>query len=250
MIVEPRACAWCGEPIPAKRRSDSVFCGRKCRQSGNRLRRRRATDARFALPMRFAYADPPYPRRAWKYKGQPTYAGEVDHAALIARLVAGWPDGWALSTSMDALREVLPLCPRGVHVCPWVKPNGVPRTDRGLSNRWEALLVVGGRQEPPGVRDWLSAKPARGGGDLVGRKPLAFCAFLFDALGMVPGDELDDLFPGSRIVSRAWAELSRSSPGDASPLEELDASQTGEPSPTVGRYGCSVPLLDLSRWCA
>jgi hypothetical protein len=43
----------------------------------------------------------------------------------------------------------------------------------------------------------------------MGRKPLAFCAFLFEQLGMLPGDELADLFPGTGIVSRAWAELSR-----------------------------------------
>jgi hypothetical protein len=35
---------------------------------------------------------------------------------------------------------------------------------------------------------------------------------LFDALGMMPGDELDDLFPGTGIVSRAWAELGAFNP--------------------------------------
>jgi hypothetical protein len=53
-----------------------------------------------------AYADPPYPGKAWMYRGEPTYAGEVDHAALIASLKAF--DGWALSTSARALRHVLP----------------------------------------------------------------------------------------------------------------------------------------------
>jgi hypothetical protein len=41
----------------------------------------------------------------------------------------------------------------------------------------------------------------------MGRKPLAFCAWLFDLLGMRPGDELEDLFPGTGIVSKAWASL-------------------------------------------
>ena len=75
--------------------------------------------------------------------------------------------------------------------------------------------------------------PARGGGDLIGRKPLAFCAWLFEAMGMLPGDELVDLFPGTGIVGRAWAELSRSAERDgsqqclddeSSSLQEDDAS--------------------------
>lgn len=70
--------------------------------------------------------------------------------------------------------------------------------------------VVGGRQRPPGVRDFLSAQPARGGGELPGRKPIAFCAWLFDLLGMLPGDTLIDRFPGSGIVGRAWQELATS----------------------------------------
>lgn len=50
--------------------------------------------------MRFAYADPPYPGLAARYYAdQPTYAGEVDHAALVASLEASGYDGWALSTA-------------------------------------------------------------------------------------------------------------------------------------------------------
>jgi hypothetical protein len=67
--------------------------------------------------MRIADADPPYPGLSRKYyRDEPTYAGEVDHAALVARLVAGY-DGWALSTSAAALQNLLPLCPAGIRVC-------------------------------------------------------------------------------------------------------------------------------------
>lgn len=45
----------------------------------------------------------------------------------------------------------------------------------------------------------------------MGRKPLAFCGFLFDVLGLAVGDELVDLFPGTGIVGRSWANLSGSS---------------------------------------
>jgi hypothetical protein len=74
------------------------------------------------------------------------------------------------------------------------------------------------------LRDWLRAQPARNGGNLPGRKPLAFCAFLFAALGMIPGDELIDLFPGTGIVSRAWKNLSRAARADTSFTAAKDMS--------------------------
>jgi hypothetical protein len=163
----------------------------------------------FTAAGRFAYADPPYLGMAAKYyRNEPTYAGEVDHAKLIASLVDARYDGWALSASPGSLASLLPMCPRGVRVCSWVKPIGVSRYTWGMHNTWEAVIVAGGRPRRPGIRDWLRAMPARGGGSLPGRKPIAFCAWLFDLLGMVPGDELLDLFPGTGVVSRAWRELS------------------------------------------
>lgn len=160
------------------------------------------------------------------YSREATYGGEVDHAALIARLEAGGYCGWALSTSARALRDVLPLCPREARVCPWVKPHAIPRATRGIHNAWEAVIVVGGRQRRPGRADWLSAYPARGGGTLPGRKPVAFAAWLFGLLGMVPGvDELDDLFPGTGVITRAWLLLSSAARGDVSPGAGNNASR-------------------------
>jgi len=137
-------------------------------------------------------------------------AGEVDHRALIASLEASGYAGWALSTSARALRELLPLCPLAARVCPWVKPHHPATRTYGLHNCWEPLIVVGGRARRPGKRDWLQASIARGGGTLPGRKPLAFCAWLFECLGMLPGDELVDVFPGTGVVGRAWRELKAS----------------------------------------
>jgi hypothetical protein len=39
---------------------------------------------------------------------------------------------------------------------------------------------------------------------VVGAKPPDFCAWLFDLLGALPGDSLDDLYPGSGIVTWSW----------------------------------------------
>lgn len=202
-------CAWCKASMDPKR-IHQRFCSTKCRQWAFRLRQRIDELAQGARPLRFAYADPPYPGTAARYyKGEASFGGEVDHRALIAQLERGGYAGWALSTSVKALRAVLPLCPEGAHVSAWVKPIGARARTFGPHNTWEPLIVVGGRARRPGVRDWLSAQPARGGGTLPGRKPLAFCAFLFEQLGMLPGDALDDLFPGTGIVTKAWAELSR-----------------------------------------
>lgn len=187
------------------------FCGRRCRQAAFRLRRRSdpGVPPSAGPGLRFAYADPPYLGTAKRYyQDQPDYGGEVDHAALIASLGAGGYAGWALSASSRSLATLLPLCPPGHRVCAWGKPGGVPPATYGLHSRWEALIVVGGRRLRPGVADWLLAQPARSWGSLPGRKPIAFCAWLFRCLGMVPGDELLDLFPGTGAVARAWRELS------------------------------------------
>lgn len=211
-----RRCGWCGV---VGIRDDARFCSKKCRQTAFRLRRRSGwatslVDGATSLTTSatFAYADPPYPGLSRKYYSrESTYAGEVDHHRLIASLIdratAGELAGWALSTSAAALRDVLPLCPPAARVCPWVKPIGVSSKTYGLHNTWEVVIVVGGRPARPGVRDWLRAMPARGGGTLMGRKPIAFCAWLFDLLGMQPGDRLIDLFPGTGAVSKAWREL-------------------------------------------
>lgn len=177
--------------------------------------------------MRLAYADPPYPGLARRYYGrEPSYAGEVDHRALIASLEASY-DGWALSTSAAALQELLPLCPPGVRVCAWTKPGGVPPGTRGPHNTWEVVLLKPARRERPGVRDSLVCHPARGGGSLPGRKPLAFCRWIFRLLGARRGDELVDLFPGTGVVSRAWAEVSQAAKGDASGQYSGDTSPRG-----------------------
>lgn len=129
------------------------------------------------------------------------------------------------------------MCPPDARVCAWVKPIGARTRTNGIHSTWEPLIVVGGRQRPPGRRDWLSAAPARAGGsDVPGRKPLAFCAWLFGLLGMSPGDELVDLFPGSGGVARAWAEVS--SGAGASLLEARDASLTAvDDASSLGAQG-------------
>ncbi len=241
-------CDWCNPPRAGVVRSSlRRFCSQKCRQSAWRLRKRSgvATNdgARVAedrgdgssAPGSFRYADPPYPGLSRKYYGkEPTFGGEVDFARLIAELTEARAAreclGWALSTSARSLRDLLPLCPADARVCAWVKPIGACSRTYGLHNTWEPVIVVPGRRLRPGKRDWLRAAPARRGGSLPGRKPIAFCAWLFDLLGMLPGDTLIDMFPGTGGVGRAWAEASRGT----SPTRPPSAGAGAPPSLAPG----------------
>jgi hypothetical protein len=162
-------------------------------------------EASDGTPKRLAYADPPFPGLARLYADEPSFRGEVDHRALVS-LLAGGHDGWALSTSAKALRDVLRLCPPEARVASWVKPHGVSSKTRGAHNAWEPLIFVPARKLRPGKPDWLRAQVARGGGTLLGRKPVTFVRWMLDLLGALPGDELADLFPGTGIVGRVWKE--------------------------------------------
>lgn len=173
--------------------------------------------------MKVAYADPPYPGQAKRHYGEhPDYAGEVNHEDLIARLEDEFPDGWALSTSANAIQEVLALCPKkkpskrhyhaeesGVHVAVWVVTNSAPCPPLRRWHSWEPVIVRGGRtrQRHPQdlVRDSVAASNRTPGQpSFRGAKPTGFCYWLFELLGLERDDEFVDLFPGSGAVGRAW----------------------------------------------
>lgn len=161
--------------------------------------------------MRLAYADPPYPGQARKHYGDhPDFAGEVDHAALVEQFQAF--DGWALSTSNRALKDVLALCPPGVRVLSWCKPIAPPMSGHGVFG-WEPVIVSWARPPASDLRDTLNVSPEqytfrpKPEGYVTGAKPPAFCRWLFAWLGAVSYDDFTDLFPGSRAVSDAWTEF-------------------------------------------
>jgi hypothetical protein len=206
-----RVCAWCEQPIPERARRDAICCSVRCRQARHRFTRA-VGHARSVAPgtLRLAYADPPYPGNARLYLDHADYAGEVDHAALIRRLTSY--DGWALSTSSEALPAMLALCPTGIRVAAWHRGER-PGPNRWPLRAWEPVIYSGGRQlirraiERRRVDSLVcgvaavTTRPGR----VIGAKPAAFCRWIFDLLGAAPGDTLDDLFPGSGTVTRAWA---------------------------------------------
>jgi hypothetical protein len=158
--------------------------------------------------VRLAYADPPYPGLA-KYYG-PT-AREVNFPLLIAYLREF--DGWALSCGSTHLRQLLPLCPPGVRVGAWTKPffSFKPGVSPGYA--WEPVIFVPARRSDwPRYRDtpidWCRVSITKQRG-LIGAKPEEFCAWVFQMLRAEPEDTLEDLFPGTGAVTRAWDVFQR-----------------------------------------
>jgi hypothetical protein len=254
-VGERRICAWCHQSIPGRVRRDAVCCSKRCRQARHRFGRGVARTAGVAPSggcdasrvaraehdpstvgrvLRLAYADPPYPGKAWLYRGHPDYAGEVDHTALIARL-RGY-DGWALSTSAAALPMVLAACPPGVRVAAWHRGER-PTASRWPLNAWEPVIYHGGRAADASRLDTslqtrrvdslvhgvaaMTTLPGR----VIGTKPAAFCGWIFSLLGAQPGDTFDDLYPGSGAVSRAWHAYTTGQPPEVSHKAQHDASR-------------------------
>jgi len=134
----------------------------------------------------------------------------VNHQLLIRHLCDDYPDGWALSTSSTALQRVLPLCPDDVRVMAWVKPFAAFKANVNPAYAWEPVIVRGGRKrtrEQVTVRDWVSAVITLQKGTH-GAKPKDFCFWLLDVLGFQDeDDELDDIFPGSGIMTSCVNEV-------------------------------------------
>jgi hypothetical protein len=162
--------------------------------------------------MRFAFADPPYPGKARYYRER----REVDHIELIRRLSIEYPDGWALSTSAEALRDVWALCPEA-RLCVWVRAPRRVRSYRAAGS-FEALLVSGGRPLSAHIGQLVTDVLIYQGrhrafpGAMIGMKPPAFSEWMFRQLGAAASDELDDLFPGSGAVTEAWRRYVGASP--------------------------------------
>jgi len=158
--------------------------------------------------MKIAYADPPYPGCAKLYKHHPDYAGEVDHAALVKRLLSDF-DGFVLHTASTTLHQVLPLVPPDTRVMAWVKPFAAFKRNVPVAYAWEPVLVRPCRKQVVSgrivMRDWVSESITMKKG-LTGAKPRAVCEWAFEMVGAVPEDDLSDLFPGTGAVWAAWCD--------------------------------------------
>lgn len=173
----------------------------------------------YVAPMRFAYADPPYLGCCRLYDHHHPdglcWDDLSTHAALIDRLGQDYPDGWAMSATSGSLRQLLPLCPTDVRVAAWVKPFHAFKKGVRPAYAWEPVIFRGGRNvghKPPEKggkqttpRDWVSCNITLRKG-LTGAKPPAVCEWIADLLNVLPGDEMDDLFPGTGVMGEVMAE--------------------------------------------
>lgn len=174
--------------------------------------------------VKFAYADPPYLGMCSVYEHHHPdglcWDDLKTHEQLIERLVAEFPDGWALSLSSSTLREILPLCPDDARIGAWVKPFCAFKKYVRPAYGWEPLIFRGGRNPCNGFRH---DPPQRRGRQttpkdfviesitlqkgFVGAKPRRFCEWVLDLLNAQEGDEVIDLFPGTGIMGRVASAI-------------------------------------------
>ena len=188
------------------------------------------------MNMKLAIADPPYLGRAalWyggnerradhhtpgRSRGRGELAPEyhpdahrwddpMEHIALMSHMHAEY-DGWAMAASGKTLAPLLGVADHlGARLAIWNVTNAIPDGNR-VSMRWEAVIL----RQPDARRaygtghaigDVLSAPHPMSG--FVGAKPEVWTRWVLDMLGYQPGDEVDDLFPGSGAVTRAMEVL-------------------------------------------
>jgi len=162
-----------------------------------------------STPLRIGYADPPYIGSAHLYRDQPDYGGEVDHAALVADLMARF-DGWVLhaSATPGSIAILAPLiAPTGARWCSWVKGFAAFKKNVSVAYAWEPVIIKPARKPVVSkrlvMRDWINHSITMKRG-LTGAKPEAVCHWAFELLGARPEDDFSDLYPGTGAVTAAW----------------------------------------------
>jgi hypothetical protein len=158
---------------------------------------------------KIGYADPPYIGCAHLYKDHPDFAGEVDHAALIERLESEY-DGWVLhaSATPTSMAVLAPLVAKtSARWCSWVKGFAAFKRNVPVAYAWEPVIIKPARKPVVSKRqvnrDWIQESITLKRG-LTGAKPEAVCHWAFELSAARPDDELDDMFPGTGAVGRAW----------------------------------------------
>lgn len=163
--------------------------------------------------MKFAYADPPYLGCGRLYAKHHPEARSWDdletHRALIARLMAEFPDGWALSMHTPSIKPLAPLLPDEVRWGAWIKPFAVFKPNVNPGYKWEPVAYFGGRKrgrDLDTLPDYCIENITLRKG-LTGAKPPRFCKWVCDFLNVQPGDELVDLFPGTGVMGETFKAI-------------------------------------------
>ena len=188
---------------------------------------------------RFCYADPPYKGQAKKHYG--AQAEEVDFIELITRLDSEF-DGWALSVHQNQLHDLLNVVKR-VRIGVWVKPFAVFKKNVNPTYAWEPVLFKAPSRgmDRKFVHDWVACSPQMKA-VVVGQKPLDFCFWMFQLLGLKPGDEFIDMFPGSGNVLHAYElYIKHFNDVEFKNIERLSGSVRDERPELLSRSGMEIP---------
>ena len=175
------------------------------------------------MVLTLGYADPPYLGCCALYQHEHGDDGRCwndpeTHRSLIARLQRDFPAGWALSASSPSLRTLLPFCPEDVRVAAWVKSFCAFKRGVRPAYAWEPVIYRGGRNKnapfPPKGGKQITPKdfhlaPITLKKGLTGAKPETVCRWILDLLNTQPGDTVVDLFPGTGVMGRVAAEVTR-----------------------------------------
>lgn len=165
--------------------------------------------------MKLAYADPPYLgccKLYDHYHPDGLCWDDIDtHKALAHRLIGEY-DGFAYSATSQSLPLVAPLFRDVARFAAWVKPFAAFKRNVRIAYTWEPVIFSPGRDSStdgaPVGRDHLAESITMRKG-FTGAKPRAFCDWVLDLIGWLPGDELDDLYPGTGVMgsvikARLW----------------------------------------------
>jgi hypothetical protein len=162
------------------------------------------------MPIKLAYADPPYVGCSKYYDHPDSIKWDSPHAHVtLMELLDQDYDGWALSASAPSLRDLWHESPAGTRAAVWVKPFAAYKKNVRIAYTWEPVLFKPGRDRSsegaPVGRDHLAESITLKRG-LVGAKSERFCRWVLDLLGYVQGDDLEDLFPGTGVMGRTLAQ--------------------------------------------
>jgi hypothetical protein len=172
--------------------------------------------------MRFAYADPPYIGQAKRHYSDDPMCAEVDHLDLVSRMMNNFPDGWALSASSPSLPYLLSICPPNSRIAAWCKSFCAFKRNVRPAYAWEPVIFWGGRNPMNGHRAVIPEKngkqttpkdfiiePITLKKGLVGAKPEKVCCWILSLLNVQSGDEVVDLYPGTGVMGRVAAEVTK-----------------------------------------
>ena len=96
----------------------------------------------------------------------------------------------------------------GARWCAWVKGFAAFKKNVSVAYAWEPVIIKAARKPVVSgrmvMRDWIQ-EPITLKRGLTGAKPERVCHWAFELVGAEPFDELDDLYPGTGAVTRAWS---------------------------------------------